>query len=240
MMRGTLELHHVARRYGRPPHQRTVLHDLDLTAESGELVAVWGLRRCGRSTLLRVAAGVEPPDSGHVRYDGQELTANPRLLGSPIGYCPRHPPGRLGSASVLDTLTLPQLARGSTPRQADRRTRQALERTEAGDCARERPYDLEAGQQTRVTLAQALTLQPSLIVIDEPLTGVDLLERDPILELLRTIADDGTTILMSTGEAACLTHADRALTLSQGRLHGHTSPQYAQLIPLHPPRHRAA
>ena len=68
-----LELEHVNKRFGRDWRGRVALCDVSLELDAGELVVVWGLRRSGRSTLLRVSAGVEPADAGAVRFDGREL-----------------------------------------------------------------------------------------------------------------------------------------------------------------------
>jgi ABC-type nitrate/sulfonate/bicarbonate transport system ATPase subunit len=105
-----LALEHVARRHRRGAHERTILRDVTLELDASELVAIWGLRRCGRSTLLRIAAGIEPADSGRVRFGGAELTGAAGLeLGGGIGYCAR---ALLDAPTVLDALLLGQLARG--------------------------------------------------------------------------------------------------------------------------------
>ena len=84
-----LELEGVTR---RDAHERVVLREVSLALRAGELVGVWGMRRSGRSTLLRIAAGVQAPDAGVVRYGGRELTAGAgEALGGEIGYC-RLPP----------------------------------------------------------------------------------------------------------------------------------------------------
>jgi ABC-type Mn2+/Zn2+ transport system ATPase subunit len=93
-------------------------------------------------------------------------------------------------------------------------------------------YELDGAEGVRVALAQALVLEPALLVIDEPTVGVDLLERDPILALLRALADEGIAVLASTGEAAGCSGADRALSLSAGELHGSTEPELAPVVPL--------
>ena len=82
-----LELEEVSKRYGRGLGA-IVLRDVSLALEPGELVAIWGRRRSGRSTLLRIAAGIERPDAGVVRFQGSDL-AGPRgdVLGGGIGYC---------------------------------------------------------------------------------------------------------------------------------------------------------
>ena len=85
-----LALEHVEKAYGSGSGRHVVLRDVSLEIEAGEMVAVWGLRRSGRSTLLRVAAGIEAPDAGSVRFEGHDLRGRSRgreALGEQIGYC---------------------------------------------------------------------------------------------------------------------------------------------------------
>lgn len=226
-----LELDHASKRYGRGVHERIALRDVSLEVEPGELVAVWGRRRSGRSTLLRIAAGVEAPDSGVVRLEGRDLAArNCELLGDGIGYCRKtfHPnEGRV----VLDHLVVGQLARGVSPSAATNRAWEALERTDAGGCAKLKPTELDGGEAVRVAIARALSLKPKLLLIDEPTIGVDLLARDAILLLLRSLAGEGMAVLTSTGESTGLSGA-RALTLSDGELHGRPTRELAPVLPL--------
>jgi energy-coupling factor transporter ATP-binding protein EcfA2 len=227
-----LTLEGVSRRHRRGANEHIVLSDISLQVETGELVAVWGMRRSGRSTLLRVAAGVEPADSGRVMFADQELGARKGgALGSGIGYCQRAFHGAEAGA-VLDEVLVGQLARGVSPAIARARAWAALERAGASECAECAPHELDSGEMTRVTLARALALGASLLVIDEPLKGVDLLERDDILSLLRSLADEGLAILMSASDATGLSGADRALSLSAGKLHGSVAPEWAPVVPL--------
>jgi energy-coupling factor transporter ATP-binding protein EcfA2 len=230
-----LELENVARRH--PPlrgaggaHERTILRDVTLELDAGEMVAIWGLRRCGRSTLLRIAAGIEPADSGLVRFAGGELTgAGDLALGGGIGYCAR---ASLDAPSVLDELLLGQLARGVRGALARARAYTALARVSAADCAVRALHELDGAEELRVALARALALEPSLLVIDDPVRGVDLLQRDSILALLRSLADEGIAVLISTEEATALAGADRALSLADGVLRGAGAPELAQVLPL--------
>jgi predicted ABC-type transport system involved in lysophospholipase L1 biosynthesis ATPase subunit len=227
-----LELEHVGRRHGRGARELAVLRDVSLRLDAGELVAVWGLRRSGRSTLLRVAAGIEPADTGVVRFAGRELSAHGGdALGSGVGYCLRTLRGAEGR-NVLDELMAGQLARGVQPRVARLRAWTALERTGVESCAAHGLPVLDGAEAVRIGLARALVLQPSLLMIDEPTAGVDLLERDGVLSLLRSLADEGIAILTSTGESTGLSGADRALSLSDGELHGSICPELAPVVPL--------
>lgn len=226
-----LVLEGVSRRLRSGAHERVVLDRVSLALDAGELLAVWGRRRSGRSTLLRVAAGIEPADSGVVRFRGEDLARGGDALGSGIGFC--RPAGTDGEASgTLDELIAGQLARGVPQATAQTRAFAALERVAATDCAPRRLNELDGGESVRVSIARALALEPSLLVIDEPTKGVDLLERDSILALLRSLADDGMALLVSVGEATALSGADRALSLSDGELRGSLSPELAAVVPL--------
>lgn len=228
-----LSLEHVTRRLRQGAHERTLLQDVSLQVESGELVAIWGPRHSGRSTLLRVAAGIDPPDEGEVRFAGKPLTSRGgSVLGNGIGYCQRAQ--RSAEArSVLDEMVVGQLARG-VPRPVSRaRACAALERCGAEHCLAAGLRGLDGGDEVRVTIAQALVLAPKLLVVDEPTKGVDLGERDEILALLRSLANhDKIAVLISAGEATALAGADRALSLAGGRLRGSLVPELAEVVPL--------
>ncbi len=227
-----LELHRVSRHYRQGAHRHIVLREVCLQVERGEMVAIWGARRSGRSTLLRVAAGVEPVNGGAVRFEGADVCARRgQMLGSGIGYCQRTMRGA-EAHGVLEQLMVGQLARGIPARVARERAAGALERVAAGQCAARELQGLDAAEQVRVALARALALAPRLLVIDEPVKGVDLLERDAILALLRSLADEGIAVLISAGEATALAGADRALSLADGELRGSLAPELAEVLPL--------
>jgi ABC-type ATPase involved in cell division len=228
-----LELEHVGKRYGRRPGERVALRDVSLQIEPGELLAVLGRRRSGRSTLLRIAAGVEVPDEGVVRFAKRNLagSAGADVGDGGIGYCQRSfrpGEGRL----VLDQIVVRLLARGASPSSAASRAHAALVRAGAERCAGVQPDDLDGAEAVRVAIARALAGNPRLLVIDEPTKGVDLLERDSILLLLRSLANQGVAVLMSTGETPCLSGVDRALTIAGGELHGRPRSELAPVLPL--------
>jgi putative ABC transport system ATP-binding protein len=86
----------------------------------------------------------------------------------------------------------------------------------------------------RAALARALVAAPSLLVIDDPTTGVSSLHGDGVLRLLRSIAHEGTAVLMSTDDATCISGADRAFALDDGQLRVDVEAPYADVVPLHP------
>jgi ABC-type ATPase involved in cell division len=236
-----LKLEHVSKRYGRGAGKRVALRDVSLRIEPGELVAVWGMRRSGRSTLLRVAAGVEAPDEGLVRFAGRDLAdRGAGVRASGVGYC--HGSFRPGEGRfVLDQMLVGLLARGVSPSTARSHAWAALERAGAKRCAALEPDELSSCEAARVAIARALAGAPRLLVIDEPTKGVDLLDRDSILLLVRSLANEGIAVLTSTGEETTgLSGVDRALTIGDGELHGRPSTELAPVVPLRPPAERHA
>lgn len=225
-----LELEHVTKSYGRLG-EHVALRDVSLRIEAGEMVVVWGMRRSGRSTLLRIAAGIEQPDSGVVRFEGRNLgDRHGETLGDGIGYCRKRFTPSEGQL-VIDHLITGLIARGVPPSQAGNRARAALERAEIESCAELRPAELDSAETVRAAIARALAFAPRLLLIDEPAIGVDLLARDGILMLLHSLAQQGMAILASTGESTSLSGA-RALTLSEGELHGQPIGKLAPVVPL--------
>jgi len=227
-----LALEKVSKRYPGPAGERTVLSDVTLELAHGELAVVWGLKGSGRSTLLRIAAGIEVSDSGTVRFEGRDLAhAGEDLLGGEIGY----PERTLRSAEgqgVLEHVTVGLLARGISPRDARAAARHALQRVEVEQAATQRLTTLDESESVRVAIARTIALEPSLLVIDEPTRGVDLLERDGILSLLRSLADEGVAVLASTAESTGLAGADHALVLNEGELRGAPPAELASVLPL--------
>ena len=209
--------------------ERVVLDDVSLTIEPGELVCVWGTRRSGRTTLLRIAAGIEQPDAGVVRFDGRDLARDGSDLGTTIGYCnPTFKPTDGGT--VIDHVSVGLLAHRVPRARALARAREALERVGAEQWEQIELIDLQAGELVQVGIARALVSEPRLLLLDEPTNGVDLTERDPIVRLVRSLADEGIAVLMTVGEA--VPGVDRLLTLQDGELHGSQMPQQGQVVPL--------
>lgn len=227
-----LELKRVSKWHQRGSRRVEILREVSLEIETGELVAVWGLRRSGRSTLLAVAAGVDPPDDGHVLFSGRDLNRRGATgLGNGIGYC--HQVGSSSGRKVIDNVKAGLLGRSVAVPTAYSLAHNALERVGAEGCADLRLGDLDAAEAVRVAIACALVLDPRLLVIDEPTKGVDLLQRDELVLLLRSLANEGIAVLVSDAEGSGLSDADRTLTLASGALRGRTSPQVGgTLVPL--------
>lgn len=225
-----LELERVGKHYKRD--SRVALEDVSMEMHAGEMVVIWGERQSGRSTLLRIAAGIETPDRGTVCFDGCELTTRDRKkLGQGISYCRRQFHRRRGP-TVLDQLIAGQLSRRVSQPTALAYAWRALERVQANSCAELPATELKTDETVRVAIARALTCDPCLLVMDEPTLGVEPLDRDGILKLLRSLADEGIAVLSSTGEGTGFLGADRVLALGKGKLDGNLTPDLAPVTNL--------
>ena len=194
-----LELEHVSKQRG----QRVALDDVSMVIDTRELVTIFGERRSGRSTLLRVAAGIEAPDKGVVRFDATDLASRKGTVLPGISYC-RTSFRRDRGPTVLEQLITGQLSRRVAQPVALACALRALERVGAAQCAMCRIAELRSEEIIRIAIARSLTADPRLLVVDEPTIGVDPLKRDDILKLLRSLADGGR---LDPGE-----HRRRALT----------------------------
>jgi ABC-type lipoprotein export system ATPase subunit len=228
-----LRLEQVSKRYRRGRREVVALDDVSLAIEPGELVAIWGVPRSGRTTLLRIAAGLEQPDGGAVRFGGQALgDGHADGLVDGIGYA-QSALAAAGGESILDHVAMPLLARGAAPETACACAMLQLERVGAAGCARLQPRELEPTERVRVALAQALVTSPRLLLVDDPTRHVDLLEREAVLLLVRSIADGDLAVLMTTGEAMGVSGVDRALTISGGVLRAEAAAACGNVVPLH-------
>lgn len=224
-----LELDHVTKRFRSGQRERTVFADVELRLDAGELAVVWGTRRSGRTTLLRIAAGVQAPDSGTVHFEGRPL--GERSIGTGVGYVAKTLRAK-EEQGVLDQVAAVLLARGVGVNDARERARRGLARAGAEGCAAMKVAELGGGEALRVAIARTLALEPKLIVIDEPAATVEIAERDEVLGLLRTLAGDGLAVLASTSEAEHLAGADIALTLRDGQLQGKARSEGATVLAL--------
>ncbi|HTB50929.1 MAG TPA: ATP-binding cassette domain-containing protein [Solirubrobacteraceae bacterium] len=225
-----LALQSVSKRHRDRRRERIVLDEVSLEITPGELAVVYGPRRSGRTTLLRIAAGIQPPDSGRVLFNGQDLNGL-NSLGAGIGFV--LPLLRAAEEQgVLEQISTPLLARGVSVSDAREQARGGLALVDAQDSSGLLVGELSPGEAIRVAIARALVLSPSLLILDEPTASVPLSERDPILTLLRKLPAHGFSVLSSTSEPTELAGAHRAFTLSDGKLRGPDAPDLAPVVAL--------
>jgi ABC-type lipoprotein export system ATPase subunit len=211
----------VRKAYGTGRGVRVVLDGVDLDVERGELVAVVGRSGSGKSTLLHLLGGLDRPDDGSVEVGGRPVTgASERELSAlrrdSIGFVFQFfhlLPELDGEANVLLPARLP-----GAPEGAAARGRALIDRLGLRAVARLAPHELSGGEQQRFAIARALVADPLLVLADEPIGNLDATAGAVVLDLLRSIADEGRGVVMVTHQAEATARADRVLRLEGGRL----------------------
>jgi predicted ABC-type transport system involved in lysophospholipase L1 biosynthesis ATPase subunit len=202
-------------------HLVGVLAGADLTVEAGEVVAVLAQRAQGKTSLLRVAAGMLRPNQGRVLLGGQDIWSLParrraRLLGGEIGWVGHTPP----------ELDLPMLASVALPllgtcgkHQAYERARAALERVGALDCAEQLWGSLADWERALISLAHGIAAEPRLLLVDDIAVSLGIEEAEQATRLLDSLARErDLAVLMCASDAKATGWSSRILTLSGGEL----------------------
>ncbi len=221
----TLTMEAVSKRFERGAGVLDVSLDLD----AGESIGVWGRRRSGRSTLLRLAAGVEQPDTGSVRLDGVDLrrtcARRDRIAVWHTAFPPDH--GRSIERQVAIAAR-----RGRRPaREVRDEARATLARVGLEQRAGCAPRELDPAEIARAALARALVMRPRLLVLDEPTSGLEALQAERLTALILEIARaDGIAVLLSAAEVGQLSGVDRHLSISHGVVRGATAPAPADVL----------
>lgn len=196
------------------------LRGVSLAVEPGELVAVTGPSGSGKSTLLACLAGLDEPDGGLVRVDGERLSRRPeasraelraRLVGMLFQQA-----NLVGHLSVEDNVALAQRLGGKVTGPAWRRD--VLERCGIASRAHARPSQLSGGELARAGTAVALANDPSVILADEPTGELDEATAARVMGLLRERADAGAAVLVVTHSPGVAAATDREIRLRDGRV----------------------
>jgi putative ABC transport system ATP-binding protein len=214
----------VSKRHWRGRRAVTVLGEESFELEAGELGAVWGGRGAGKTTLIELAAGLQAPDTGRISFDGRDVAQMSRrevseLLHVQVGIATRSGPVS-HTLAAREWVAMPIMDRLAA-REATRRAQLALERVGAGEVGPEPWRNLSDGERTLVAIARAMVRAPRLLLVDDPSTGLGLLERGEVVALLRSIAEQaGIAVLMTASDLAEVQGANVIWSLAGGRLTG--------------------
>lgn len=214
----------VGKRYPDGRAEIVVLRDASFEVFAGDLVGIMGGRRAGKSTLLRLAAGIELPDAGTVRFAGRDTAAmstleRARLLRGEIGLVCAEGWRASHRERVVDLIAMPLLSSGATLQEARRLARRALDAVGAAGHADELAIKLSTGERMRVLLARALVHGPRIVLVDEPAAMPSLEERDAFYELLRAVASErGAALLIASDDTAPLRGGALQMSIGDGEL----------------------
>ena len=202
------------------PGQVNALAGVDLTVGSGETVAITGPSGCGKSTLLHLLAAIDSPSSGSVVVGGHDLA----MIRDPSHYR-RNEVGLvfqfhnlLPQLSALANVEMPMFGTHRSRRQRKVRARQLLAQVDLAGCESRLPTELSGGERQRVAIARALANDPRVLLADEPTGSLDSASTTRFLELIERLGSSGVTIVMVTHAADVAAHADRVVTMRDGRI----------------------
>jgi len=217
-----IELRDVTKTYQLGEIEVAALRGVDLTIESGEMVALIGPSGSGKSTLMHIIGCLDVPTAGHYALSGHDVdglgesqlaVVRNRLIGFVFQQF-----NLLAYLSAWRNVELPLVYAGVSP--TDRRTRAlaALAQVGLADRAEHRPGELSGGQQQRVAVARALVTEPELILADEPTGNLDSTSTADVLGLLSELHEAGRTVVLITHEPDVAARAQRVVQIRDGRV----------------------
>lgn len=220
-----LQLHDIRKSYNvGTPVETEVLHGISIALQAAEFVALKGPSGSGKSTLLNIIGLLERPTSGVLEIAGQQaqslndagLTA---LRGNTIGFVFQFH-HLLPAFTALENVMLPSIIANGTARpEAEATARDLLARVGLKGAEYKHPGELSGGMQQRVAIARSLSLNPRLILADEPTGNLDTVSADEVFALLREFnRDHGSACLIVTHDPRLAARCDRAIELVDGRV----------------------
>lgn len=215
------------RRLGHAYGADSVLTDVSLAVEPGEVVAVMGPSGSGKSTLLHLLAGLLQPDSGEVYLDGERIDglseqARSRLRLRQMGFVFQFG-DLIPELTIAENVELPLRLTETRARRARRRAKEMLERLQIAEHADKRISEVSGGQAQRAAVARALVHSPQVVLADEPTGSLDTTTGELVLEaLVGTARESGTAVLLVTHELRVASWAGRDVLLRDGRVVGDT------------------
>jgi aspartate/glutamate/glutamine transport system ATP-binding protein len=197
-----------------------VLKDIDMEISKGEVVVIIGPSGSGKSTLIRCINGLEGYQKGSITVDGQDLNDKKMNLNhfrQHIGMVFQHF-NLYPHMSVLSNVTLaPRKVQGVTKEEAEKEARYYLEKVGILNQAHKKTNQLSGGQQQRVAIARALAMKPKILLFDEPTSALDPEMVNEVLEVMKLLAKEGSTMVVVTHEMGFAREvADRVIFMDEG------------------------
>jgi len=198
------------------------LANIDLEVHEGEFLSIAGPSGCGKSTLLSILGFLESPSSGTYLLKGRNttdlsLTDRTRLRNREIGFVFQSF-NLIGDLTVRENVELPLTYRPMAASERRQRVSDALERVDMSHRTNHYPAQLSGGQQQRVAVARAIAGNPATLLADEPTGNLDSASGEAVMDLLKELHSNGTTVCMVTHDPRYARHATRTVDLFDGHI----------------------
>ena len=198
------------------------LDGVSLQIDRGEFVAIVGASGSGKSTMMNVLGCLDIPTHGRYDLDGTDVTSLSdrdlaRIRNREIGFIFQGY-NLLQDLDALDNVILPLIYRGTSIFEREEIAMAALERVGMDERAHHRPSQMSGGQQQRVAIARAIATHPNIIMADEPTGALDSKTGRHVLEILHSLHDDGTTVILITHDNGIAATAERIVRLADGKI----------------------
>jgi putrescine transport system ATP-binding protein len=209
-----LQLRHLHKSFGR----EAVVRGLDLTLGAKETLSILGRSGCGKTTLLKMIAGLEPADAGTIVLAGRDVTAEePQRRGAVYLY---QEPLLFPHVNVWENIAFGLRLRDEPAPEIRRRVEEMLSDLELSSHARKRPNQLSGGQRQRVAFGRAIVIRPALLLLDEPFASLDVEIRGTMQQLFKRLAEryEIASIFVTHDLKEALLMGDRIAYMNEGRL----------------------
>ena len=219
---GLIELKGITKVFYTDEVETHALNDVHLSVKQGEYVAISGPSGCGKTTLLSLLGLLDTPTTGQYLLDGQPVAGldaaeRARVRNRQIGFI-FQAFNLIGDLTVYENVELPLTYRGMSAGERKERVLAALEKVGMSHRVKHYPAQLSGGQQQRVAVARAVAGDPAILLADEPTGNLDSVNGESVMDLLRDLHKNGSTICMVTHDQRYAKHADREIDLFDGRV----------------------
>lgn len=220
-----LEARQLSKRYRQKKYVFEAVSQVSLTLQAGEILAFLGPNGAGKTTTIKMIAGLVRPDEGSVRILGEDPHRTAAAL-EKVGAVLEGNRNTYWRLTPAENLEYFGVLKGLSRREARRRGRELLERFDLVDKQQTAVQRLSRGMQQKLAIAVALIHRPQLLLLDEPTLGLDVEAGEAVKALVRSIADDGCAILLTTHQLDVAEElSDRVAIIRQGRLIAEQSTQ---------------
>ena len=217
-----LNLKNVYKNYGKEPMIVPVLKDVSLEVTQGDYIAIMGPSGSGKTTLMNIIGCLDRTSEGTYLFENEDISkmnddALSDLRLNKIGFVFQNF-NLLSSESAQENVALPLIYAGVDKEKRNQRAIDALNKVDLGDRITFKPSQLSGGQKQRVAIARAIINNPKILLADEPTGALDQASGKQVMELFKSLSDEGVTIIMITHDANVASHAKKILHIIDGEI----------------------